>query len=132
MRHERLNRPSWWRRLLRSRLMIAVNLLLVGFIGWSVARAASEGGRADAQYADLQKQIESLDSQNRDYSDTISRLGTSGFVEREARVKLGYQKPGEQVLMLKDGGTAADGSSAGADGPSLTNPQKWWRYFFGG
>ena len=111
--------------------MISVNLLVVGFVGWSLARAVTEGNRVDSRYADLQKQIESFDARNRDYSDTIARLGTSGFVEREAREKLGYQKPGEQVLMLKDSAASADIPSAGSDESSLTNPQKWWRYFFG-
>jgi len=111
--------------------MISVNLLLVGFVGWSVARAVSDGDRVNTQYAELEKQIESLRSQNRDYSETISQLGTSGFVEREARVKLGYQKQGEQVLMLRDLGSSSDGQPADADDPSLSNPQKWWRYFFG-
>jgi len=131
MRRERPNRPSWWSRMLRSRAMIAADLLLVGFIGWSVARAVSEGDRVNAQYAEMEKQIESLQSQNRDYSDTISQLDTSGFVEREARVKLGYQKPGEQVLMLKDPKAGPGGPDADEGGSSLTNPQKWWRYFFG-
>ena len=130
MRRERPNRPPWWRRLLRSRAMIAVNLLLVGFVGWTVASAVSEGSRADAQYDDLEKQIESLSSRNRGYSDVISQLGTSGFVEREARVKLGYQKPGEQVLVLRDSGAAVSGPKADIADPSLSNPQKWWRYFF--
>ncbi len=130
MRRDRSNRTSWLRRMLRSRLMIAVNLLLVGFVGWTVARAVSEGDRVNAQYDDLEKQIESLHSRNRDYSETISQLGTSGVVEREARVKLGYQKPGEQVIMLKDAKAAAGNSASADDDPSLTNPQKWWRYFF--
>lgn len=127
----RTNQLPWWRRFLRSRLMLAINLLLIGFVGWSLIREAGEGNRVSSQYADLEKQIASLDKKNRDYSDIISKLGTSGFVEREARIKLGYQKPGEQVLMLKDGGSAAAPASSGSDDPSLSNPQKWWRYFFG-
>lgn len=132
MRPQRLNQPSWWRRLLRSRLMISINLLLIGFVGWSLAREVAQGNKTVADYDDLQKRIGSLQTQNRDYADVISKLGTSGFVEREARVKLGYQKPGEQVLMLKDAQPGTADTAPAADDSSLSNPQKWWRYFFNG
>jgi cell division protein FtsB len=130
MIHRRANQPSWWSRLIRSRLMISINLLLIGFVGWSLAHEVNQGGRVSSDYQDLEKQITSLEKQNQDYSDVINKLGTSGFVEREARVKLGYQKPGEQVLMIKDAASAAVAVSAGDDS-TLSNPQKWWRYFFG-
>jgi hypothetical protein len=130
MKPERFNRASWCRRFLRSRLMISINLLAVGFVGASLARTVSGGNEVDAQYAELQKKITLLASQNSDYSEVISRLGTSGFVEREARLKLGYQKPGEQVLVLKDQPTALGVAAVSGDDPSLTNPQKWWCYFF--
>jgi cell division protein FtsB len=130
MINHHLNHQPWWRRLLRSRLMISINLLLIGFVGWSLFREVNQGSRVSAEYADLQKQISSLEKQNQDYSGVISKLGTSGFVEREARIKLGYQKPGEQVLMLKDAASSVAPPSD-IDDASLSNPQKWWRYFFG-
>ena len=122
---------SWWRRLLRSRLMLSVNLLLIGFVGWSLAREVGQGNAVSADLNNLKRQISGLEVQNNGYADTISKLGTPGFVEREARLKLGYQKPGEQVLMLRDAATAPAASAQTAEGTSsLSNPQKWWRYFF--
>jgi cell division protein FtsB len=122
---------SWWRRLLRSRLMLSVNLLLIRFVGWSLAREVGQGNAVSADLNNLKRQISGLEVQNNGYADTISKLGTPGFVEREARLKLGYQKPGEQVLMLRDAATAPAASAQTAeDTSSLSNPQKWWRYFF--
>jgi len=122
---------SWWRRLLRSRLMLSVNLLLIGFVGWSLAREVTQGNEVSADLSNLKKQIAGLETQNNGYADTISKLGTPGFVEREARTKLGYQMPGEQVLMLQDAAAPADASATSlVDDSSLSNPQKWWRYFF--
>lgn len=127
----RANRMPWGRALLRSRVMIGINLLLIGFVGWSLAHEAAVGNRAAAEYASLEKQIAGLDKKNRDYSAVISKLGTAGFVEREARLKLGYQMPGEGVIMLRDPEAAAQAQAA-AENDGLSNPQKWWRYFFGG
>ncbi len=121
---------SWWRRLLRSRLMLSINLMLIGFVGWSLMREVSTGNEVSADLANLKKQIVGLEAQNNGYADTISKLGTPGFVEREARLKLGYQKPGEQVLMLRDNASAPSAAAeAPEDTSSLSNPQKWWRYF---
>lgn len=134
MRHARSDKASWWRRLLRSRLMFAINLVLIGFVGWSLGNEVAQGKKVSSNLNDLQTKIASLQKQNRDYGDILTRLNSPGFVDKEARLKLGYQKPGERVLLLKDGVTTAavDRSSADDSVSGLSNPQKWWRYFFGG
>jgi cell division protein FtsB len=123
------NRAPWWRRLMKSRLMIAANLLLVGFVGWSLIREAAAENRAASEHAELESRIRDLEKKNQDYSSAISKLGTTGFVEREARVKLGYQMPGEGVIMLRDP-EAASAARPSAIGDELSNPRKWWRHFF--
>jgi cell division protein FtsB len=123
---------SWIMRILRWKLMLPLNLVMIGFIGWSYAREASRGAEVSDQLTALREEIASLDKQSRDYKVLIGKLGTDGFVEREARLKLGYQKPGEQTLILREGGSAPTTALvelATAD-PSATNPQKWWDYFF--
>ncbi len=128
---KKLNRSPWWRRLLRSRIMIAANLLLIGFAGWSLFRESADGRRLAREYAELEKQIEELEGKNSDYSAIISKLGTTGFVEREARLKLGYQMPGEGVIMLRDPESAAGTVSRRETDENISNPRKWWKYFFG-
>jgi len=133
MKHLRANSIPWWRRLLRSRAMLAINLMLVGFVGWSLLNEVAQGNKVSSDLNDLQIKIAVLQKQNQDYGDVLSRLDSPGFVDKEARLKLGYQKPGEQVLLLEDN-TAAPLAPAPNDinVPGLSNPQKWWRYFFGG
>ena len=111
--------------------MLPVNLGLIAFIGWALAREVSTGKNVTSQLTDLQKEIASLESQNGDYTGLIARLGTNSFVEREARLKLGYQKPGEQTLILQD--PSADTVNAAVltqHTVPTTNPGKWWAYFF--
>ena len=133
MKHAPQNR-SWARRFFCSKLMLCANLLLVGFVGWSLSREFADGREATANLSDLQKQMASLEAKNSDYADTIAKLGTPAFVEREARLKLGYQKSGEQVLMLRSisASQVASGETTASDDAALGNPQKWWRYFLGG
>jgi cell division protein FtsB len=114
--------------------MFAINLVLIGFVGWSLGNEVAQGKKVSSNLNDLQTKIASLQKQNQDYGDILSRLNSPGFVDKEARLKLGYQKPGERVLLLKDGVTTAavDNSRADNGTSGLSNPQKWWRYFFGG
>lgn len=132
MKSFRDNKTSLWRRLLRSKLMLGANLLLIGLVARSLAVEVAHGKKVKGDLNDLQKRIAQVQGQNKDYSELLSRLDTPGFVDREARLKLGYQKPGEQVLMLKDAVSSSDAvSSAEGNLSKLSNPQKWWRYFFG-
>jgi len=133
MRRVHANSIPWWRRAMRSRVVLAINLVLVGFVGWSLAVAVAQDNKVTSDLGDLQAKIAGLQKQNRDYGDVFSRIDSPGFVDKEARLKLGYQKPGEQVLLLKDGVTAPlSAVSDNGDGSGAANPQKWWHYFFGG
>jgi len=132
MRRIRQNSSPWWRRALRSRYMLAVNLLLVGFVGWSLANEVAQGNKVSSNLSDLKAKIAGLEKQNQDYGDVFSKIGSPGFVDKEARLKLGYQKPGEQVLLLKDSVSTALAPASDESSVGRSNPQKWWRYFFGG
>ena len=130
MKNFRANHAPWWRRLLRSKLMLSINLLLIGFLGWSLAGEVAHGNKVSTDLDDLQNKIEEVEGKNKGYSEVLARLDTPGFVDREARLKLGYQKPGEQVLMFKDAAAVISTTAANDNTSSLTNPEKWWRYFF--
>jgi len=119
---------------MRSRYMIAIDLLAVGFVGWSLANEVAQGNKVSSELNDLQAKIAAAQKQNTDYGDILSKLGSPGFVDKEARLKLGYQKPGEQVMLLEDASAPALApvSADDADVSGLSDPQKWWRYFFGG
>ena len=59
-------------------------------------------------------------------------LQTDFFVEKEARLKLGLRKPGEQVVVVPNEiGKLVKISQKGYNNANLTNPQKWWHYFWG-
>ena len=123
---------SWFKRLLTWRLMLPINLLLIGFISWSLVQGRSQASEVDTQLSDLEKETRSLDSQNNDYTALISQFGTSSFVEREARLKLNYQKSGEHILVLQDPGAASATVAQEAvdtSGVAQSNPEKWWQYF---
>lgn len=95
------------------------------------------------QIQSLQKQSELLQAQHLAIGDLKNAVQTESYVEREARLKLGLQKPGESLVILKNESSsrATDDTSAsrkrsGAEEQEntsqkpLANSSKWWYYFF--
>ena len=86
----------------------------------------------DSEIAKLEKEIIEVDSKNQGLKKLIAYLESDRFVEEEARLKLGYKKPGEEVVVIK---RPEDRGLVIVDGVSdlekdMTNPQRWWKYFF--
>ena len=126
------NKINVKRSIFSSPWFLAINLVVLGFVGWSYLREATNGSDVDKQLSDLQRQAADLDAKNRDYQALLNKVGTKSFVEREARLSLGYQSPGEKEIYLTNGDdqnspVTSDGDVSSSE-PS--NPQKWWHYFF--
>ncbi len=54
----------------------------------------------DEQSASLRAEISMLESQKKELANNITYFTTDSFREREARAKLGLQKPGENVVII--------------------------------
>ena len=83
MKHSRANNIPWWRRLLRSRLMLAINLVLVGFVGWSLGNEVAQGDKVSSDLNDLQTKIAVLQKQNQDFFTAENvRASAAGILEK--------------------------------------------------
>ncbi|MFA4845166.1 MAG: septum formation initiator family protein [Patescibacteria group bacterium] len=142
-------RSSFIQRLIRWRFLIVVNVLVIIFFGMSFGREVVRSRSIDAEIAALQAQADALVVTNQEMLNLQTAMQTESFIEREARLKLGLKKPGETVVVIKDGKSVAvegegltDSSdplgyvineqtdTASFSGEALVNPVKWWYYFF--
>lgn len=103
-------------------------------VGISSARETYQGWKVNQEIHGLRAQVEALEGRRVHLADTLVRLQAPDAVDREARVRLGLQKPGEQVFVLRDATRAAPldrpvliSSDEQQDEP---NTSKWFRYFF--
>lgn len=106
---------------------------LVLIVGISSARETYQGWRVDKEIEGLRAQVATLEGKRLHLAETLGRLQTPDAVDKEARLRLGLQKPGERVFILQEDGLRAshatrDGSLQTED--AVSNPQKWLRYFF--
>ncbi|WKZ29090.1 MAG: septum formation initiator family protein [Patescibacteria group bacterium] len=108
----------------------AVTLLAgVGF-----ARETFRTRQVDREIQALRLEAERLRIHNFQVSSLQASLDSGEFLEREARMKLGLQKVGEQVVVLrKEDRVAAapleEGLASRSLDESWSNAKKWWNYF---
>ncbi|MEK7615429.1 MAG: septum formation initiator family protein [Patescibacteria group bacterium] len=142
-------RQSFVSRLIRWKYLFVVNIILILLIGFSFGREFFRSHEIQKEIHALQAQADALSTRNASLTQLQTAIQTQSFIEREARLKLGMKKPGEDVVIIpevKNGdgkpGGAGPGSAAASsdplglviDGKSdkllIANPTKWWNYFF--
>lgn len=106
------------------------------FFGWAALNEYLRERAIDAEVDELKKTISKLESNNEELKSSLSYIQTPEFQELEAKRQLGLVKDGENVIIFSDkpSGKSSISNDEAADGsaPQLSNPQKWWNYFFDG
>lgn len=117
-----------WKRFFQSHLFFAAGLVVLILLSISLTRAHLKDRAIRAEIASLQNEAETLEQDYESYKILLEFLGTSEFLEREARQSLGYARSGEQVVVIEQ-----DEQEVGEelDLSKMSNPRKWWIYFFG-
>ncbi len=128
--------------MLEFRFLFIVNFIVLAFLAWSFGREFLRNREIQRDIASLQAEAYALQARNLEITRLHSTLQTESSIEREARLKLGLKKPGEQVVVIQPGTQTtqeADGAApsdplgilSGESGVrTVANPVKWWYYFF--
>jgi len=122
---------------LRSQIITAILASIFVYMLVGTVEALWQNYTINKEVDRLKAEIVQLQEEGRQLKYLIAYLGTESFKEREARRKLGYKKPGEQVLALPN--SILDELTPGQTNestdpdqkPELANPQKWWEFIFG-
>ncbi len=138
-------RLSFFRRLLSFRLFLIINLGVIGFLCLSLGREFVRQMDIQHNLAELQEEVSVLGQYHAELQDFYTSIQTVSYMEREARLKLGMQKQGEQVVVVQDSlqASATEGeeemgveetmaqiASGTMAADSYSNIKKWWFYFF--
>jgi len=121
----------------QSKTFVLVLLSIVIFLSISVTRELLRRFEITYEIHKLEGDVTRLQKRNSDLQDVIALLNSSSLQDKEARVKLGLQAPGEHVVLFPD----RDASHAVTLPDSDTiryipireyksNPEKWFSYFW--
>jgi cell division protein FtsB len=115
-------------------LFLMANLAVLLVVGVATVRESYRGWTVDNEIQNLELKAQALEGQKMQISTMAAKMQDTSYVEREARLKLGLQKPGEHVVVLE--GVSATQTVWNLDivnqptpSDTMSNPQRWWRYF---
>lgn len=141
----RQNKTSWFQRWFGRRIFLIINLIFLGFLVFSFGREFARNWEIQKEIKSLEAEAEDLQSQHLEIEKLVTAAGTEAFVEKEARLKLGLSKSGENVVIIEEEQVNNSGNSYNNDAnnqvlnssviidsspTSIANPKKWWYYFF--
>jgi len=132
-------------RTIFSRQFLTTLLLcfLLVLFGLPLTKNWRQKRSIDKEIKELEQQVVDLEGKNSSLKQVLDYMQSEQFVEKEARTKLNYKKPGEEVAVIenRDGTTAVVSSTESifdlpaepqpAGSPRLLgNFSKWLDYFF--
>jgi cell division protein FtsB len=125
-------------RILSFRYLFILNLVVLAVLAVAFGREYIRDHEIQADITALQAKADELAARNLQIMELHAALQTESYIEKEARLKLGMKKPGEQVVVVKTDQNAVAEGWALTDTPAvrktapmaIANPTKWWYYFF--
>lgn len=114
-----------------------LTILLAVLAVWFGHKASSlQGRRAEVarQAGDLESRVADLERNNQFLASSSAYFGSDAYLERQARLKLNYKLPDEQVAFVyKDTSEKklAPAEEFKASLSSMPNWKKWWYYVLG-
>ena len=120
----------WLRTVVSSKvLLVCIAFLFIIFFTAS-AKKVMKKEYVDSEIDRLKAEITQLQDKKTQFNEVLQYLESEEYVEDEARLKLGLQKPGERVMVITEN-TETTEIPAQIAYDTRTNIQKWWEYFFG-
>jgi cell division protein FtsB len=121
-------------RILGNKTVILIGVVILVFLSVALGKELLRRYEVNQEIAQLEEEIAQLEERNLDLDDLIDYFNTNSFAEREARQKLGMQKEGETTVIFPESDQStnqqSDGDSVDSVDKNLSNPMRWWNYFF--
>lgn len=121
---------------LKRQTLLVFGLVVIGYLALGSGKLIFDNYRVHQDAKRLDAELDQLNQQNLELRSLLAYYRTDSYKEKEARARLGFQKPGERVIVVPvppgedTSGIDQSGTEVQAPTPP-SNPQQWWNYFFG-
>lgn len=117
---------------IKSKLLLVLLVASVILLGVKVAGEWRKHSKINDEIARMRSEADRLESRNLEILELSKELTNEEFLEREARLKLGLQRPGETVLVLgrESGAEEVKTDFRDPEASRTRNAKRWWYYFF--
>ncbi len=116
-----------FKKFFYSKSFIALGLLAAILLTTNLVGTVSHDYKVRSEIKRLEDEKARLEAEQKRLSDLHNLFQSPFFVEEESRKSLGYAKPGEKMIIVEPGSIKVSGDG---EEENLSNPQKWWKYFF--
>jgi len=128
------------KKIFSSKVFLFLAILSLIALAINVGRESYRKHQLTKEIEKLEASIDRLEGRNQQLSDLMGYFSEESFLEKEARIKLNLQKPGEQVVIFSGlngqndkeqlPNSQANGQSNREVSDLTANCWKWWEYFF--
>jgi len=120
-------------KLFKSIWVLVVMIPVIGWLGFSFIKINLQENIVNKEVGDLESKVGSLEKENGILERFIEYVKYPSFLEKEARLKLNYKAPGEEVVFVYPDGNSRSSSSIDFNNQLAQMPNlfKWWYYLLG-
>ncbi|MEW6407835.1 MAG: septum formation initiator family protein [Patescibacteria group bacterium] len=115
------------------KLITFIGFIILIFVALALSKEIYRRYQINQEIKSIQEEIERLEKRNQELQALVDYLNSDSYKEIQARQNLGLQKPGEQAIAVQPAPPNLDvelQASNREEEKNLTNPEKWWNYFF--
>ncbi len=133
------------RLIFNQKSLVILGLIIIIFVSIRLVENLKKRYYVNKEIKELEKEIAGLENKNLNFEELLTYLESEQFIEEQARLNLGLKKEGEEVVIVQsDNNQPKEFSNKSKESqiyttlgkkevkPTslLTNPRKWWNYFF--
>lgn len=130
---------SWQETSRTTKTVLVAEFLLVSYLLYALAVNVYHGYQIDYHIQNFQEENRKIAEANQKAADDLLYYTSNEYLEKIAKQNLGLVNAGEEVVVLSEDilkGPDPEGFVQEAEGSELqryyhlSNPHKWWKFFF--
>lgn len=118
-----------------AKIFILGGFILIFYMLYALTVEIYKNYQIDQHIENFEKENQALELQNVQNVEDLQYYTSDAYIEKMAKQNFGLMNPGEKVIILTQGAQQNGQQNTDISGnPSeiqyLSNPKKWWRFFF--
>ncbi len=120
-----------------TKIIIIVEFLLVGYLVYSLTKNVYNSYQIDQYIEKFEEENEQIEEENRQKREDYLYFTSEEYIDKIAKQNLGLGNPGEEVIVLSPDVLSEEivvddeELSDFARYSGMSNPRRWWEFFFG-